>query len=212
MKLAQREKVGNQEIYELLGHNELLLAQKRLADDKAGMVPLASYQSAVVYFKHAKNEAKHQEARNLYADQKEKVVLQKVSIEISDLPTKRYFNEIKNLIDRLLDQEPTFPYVFLVHNKEFLKPEEELPSDDNGTSSMFRVSIFDKNNNSKTLQSEKERETHSKFRALAFQLQTFILPLMEGLFRKANQKGRMDCAEVLSFFKYLVLPMFRNFK
>lgn len=200
LKLAQKEKVGNHEIYELLGHNELFLAQKRLADDKTGMVPLASYQSAAVYFKHAKNETKHQEAKNLYAAQKEKVVLQKVSIEISDEPTQWHFNGIKNLVDWLLDQEPVFPYAFLVYNKEFLKTEEELPSDDNRISSMFRVSIFDKNNNSKTLQSGKDRETYNKFRALTFQLQTFILPVMEGLFRKGNQKERMGCAEVLSFF------------
>lgn len=202
--LAQKEKLSQKVILNLLGENEMTLASDRQSD-QTGMVPFMCYQRAAHYFKLAGETNKHEQAAQLYASQKHKIKLGVITTEMSDENVQLYNQILNDLVDNLFSGEPYRPFLFLATNGDILLPkevgvEEIKKQRQNSLTGLFTINVFDQNNNGKVL-TEDEKLQHHQFQHYSLYLQMFTLQLMGKLFFQGIRTGGISKQTFMSFFQ-----------
>lgn len=204
--LSQKEGVANNEIFNLLGQNELLLAGEK-EDDSSGMIAMSSYQKASYYFRMAGNDIKYNEASTLYTQQKSKFRLDVFEHEFEPEKVK-LVNEAQNkMVDRMLSEKDFASCWYLVHNKNLLMNDADITKAANETikASSFmhlvNTQVYDLNNNAKALISEHDKLEHQKFQNYIFHLQLTTISIIQKFLYKGIRTGKLSRENIMTFFK-----------
>lgn len=210
--LSQKENVSNSKIYNLLGENEMSLANKR-EDDESGMILISCYQKAAYYFRMAHNDTRYEEVSSLYTQQKSKLKLSLFQHEFSPEDVKIMNDEQNAIVDRILSTTEGHPLWHLVYGKGLIMGEKKLEDDarrDMKNSFMYfaNMQVYDLNNNAKTL-SEDDKLNHQKFQNYIFHLQLSTIPIIEKLLYKGIKTGTLTKENIIGFFNssWLASPL-----
>lgn len=201
--LSQKENVSNSKIYNLLGENEMSLANKR-EDDESGMILISCYQKAAYYFRMAHNDERHDEVSGLYTQQKSKLKLSLFQHDFSPEEVKIMNEEQNAIVDRILSTAEGHPLWHLVYGKELIMGEKKLEEDarrDMKNSFMYfaNMQVYDLNNNAKTL-NEDDKLNHQKFQNYVFHLQLSTIPIIEKLLYKGIKTAKLTKENIIGFF------------
>lgn len=203
LEIAKKEGVPQKELFNRLGDNEIRLAEKRESDE-TGIILITCYQRAAYYYRMADNLEKYNYISGLYTEQKTKMKLGSVQIELPPEKVKAHNDLLNNLIDTWLSKSKYNPLWFLVYNKDLLISEDVLiyyinDNKENSIIDFAQVHVFDLNNNS-TLLTDEQKVAHKKFQRYSLQVQLFTLPILDKFFHRTIREGLLDRKEICLFF------------
>lgn len=203
LALAQKEGVIKNEIFDLLGENEIALAKKR-EDDQSGMILIACYQKAAHYYRMAGNEKKYNDALALYTQQKSKLKLNLFQYELPPDHVKLLNDEQNAIVDKMLSKTDPSPLWYLVYNRGLLMNEKTLEDEarknmKNSFMYFANMQVYDLNNNAKTLNDD-EKLAHQKSQNYSFHLQLSTISIIEKLLYKGIKTGKLSRESIMSFF------------
>jgi hypothetical protein len=204
--LSQKEGVANNEIFNLLGENELLLAGEK-EDDNSGMIAMSSYQKASYYFRMAGNDIRYNEASALYTQQKSKFRLNLFEHEFESEKVKLVNEGQNKMVDKMLSEKEFASCWYLVHNKNLLMNDSDITKAANESikassfMNLVNTQVYDLNNNARALISQHDKLEYQKFQNYIFHLQLTTISIIQKFLYKGIRTGKLSGENIMTFFK-----------
>ncbi len=173
------------------------LAEREIEEER-NWIKLDYYTRAIHSYRSAANESKKKEVEQLYFELKPKVKLPSVEVKFD---VTELYQELQNLAERILKEPAERVYAIVMLGKGIFTSLEKLKSSQDNEydflNSVYRID-FDRNKN---ISSDKSTQGEPFIDPYHWEVQGKTLPLLEFIFTKGIQSGKLTFENFIIFLK-----------